>query len=189
MPSFEPRFSINRETSLPGQVTTVDQDSPARQIGCGGKGESFRTVSAAFPSRSGFVQHGVREGRVKSGAPLNFTLGRTRTCSATPTPNCFYAGGTLKVQRIVANIRTPDPTTAHTFYADILGLDLLMDMTWIRTYGSRTKMSVQISFMSEGGSATSDRRLPLKARDGTQRDSPRRTSSRAARSTGYALPN
>ena len=33
MPSFDPRFSINRETSLPGQVTTVDHDSPARQIG------------------------------------------------------------------------------------------------------------------------------------------------------------
>ena len=56
MPSFEPPFSINMQTSLPGQVTTVDQDSPARQIGCGGKGESFRTISAAFPPRSGFVQ-------------------------------------------------------------------------------------------------------------------------------------
>ena len=43
------------QTSLPGQVTTLDQDSPARQIGCGGKGES-RTISAAFPRRSGFDQ-------------------------------------------------------------------------------------------------------------------------------------
>ena len=58
--AFEPPFSINMQTSLPGQVTTVDQDSPARQIGCGGKGESFRTISAAFPPRSGFVQHGAR---------------------------------------------------------------------------------------------------------------------------------
>ena len=32
--------------------------------------------------------------------------------------------------------------------------DLLMDMGWIRTYGSKTKMSVQISFMNEGGSGT-----------------------------------
>ena len=29
-----------------------------------------------------------------------------------------------------------------------------MDMSWIRTYGSKAKMSVQISFMSEGGSGT-----------------------------------
>jgi catechol 2,3-dioxygenase-like lactoylglutathione lyase family enzyme len=60
----------------------------------------------------------------------------------------------LKVQRIVANIKTSDPARAQKFYADILGLDLLMDMTWIRTYGSKRKMSVQVSFMSEGGHGT-----------------------------------
>lgn len=63
-------------------------------------------------------------------------------------------GGSLKVQRIVANVGAVDPVLAEKFYADILGLDLLMDMTWIRTYGSKTKMSVQVSFMSEGGSGT-----------------------------------
>ena len=68
MPSFEPRFSINMQTSLPGQVTLVDQDSHARQIGCGGKGESFRTISAAFPPRSGFVQPYAQAGRRKSAA-------------------------------------------------------------------------------------------------------------------------
>ena len=68
MPSFEPRFSINMETSLPAQVTTVDQDSPARQIGCGGKGESFRTISAAFPPRSGFVQPFRRADRFRPAA-------------------------------------------------------------------------------------------------------------------------
>jgi catechol 2,3-dioxygenase-like lactoylglutathione lyase family enzyme len=47
-----------------------------------------------------------------------------------------------------------DPALAEKFYGDILGLELLMDMSWIRTYGSQTKMSVQVSFMSEGGSGT-----------------------------------
>jgi catechol 2,3-dioxygenase-like lactoylglutathione lyase family enzyme len=60
----------------------------------------------------------------------------------------------LKVQRVVANVRAVDPALAEKFYGDILGLDLLMDMNWIRTYGSKTKMSVQVSFMSEGGSGT-----------------------------------
>jgi catechol 2,3-dioxygenase-like lactoylglutathione lyase family enzyme len=60
----------------------------------------------------------------------------------------------LEVQRIVANVRAVDPALAEKFYGDILGLDLLMDMNWIRTYGSKTKMSVQVSFMSEGGSGT-----------------------------------
>lgn len=58
----------------------------------------------------------------------------------------------MKVQRVVANIAAPDPTVASAFYGDILGLDVLMDMGWIRTYGNEAKMQVQLSFMSEGGS-------------------------------------
>lgn len=60
----------------------------------------------------------------------------------------------MSVRRIVANIRAADPAQAERFYQDILGLDLLMDMSWIRTYGADTQMSVQVSFMSEGGSGT-----------------------------------
>lgn len=48
----------------------------------------------------------------------------------------------------------PDPAAAKRFYQDILGLDVLMDMGWIATYGSRERMSVQVSFMTEGGSGT-----------------------------------
>jgi catechol 2,3-dioxygenase-like lactoylglutathione lyase family enzyme len=43
---------------------------------------------------------------------------------------------------------------AKTFYGDILGLELWMDMGWIATYGSSEQMDVQISFASEGGSGT-----------------------------------
>ena len=60
----------------------------------------------------------------------------------------------MKVQRIVANVSAVDLAPAEKFYGEILGLDLLMDMSWIRTYGSKSKMSVQISFMIEGGSGT-----------------------------------
>ena len=58
----------------------------------------------------------------------------------------------MRVNRIVANVFTPDPTAAKRFYQDIFGLDTLMDMGWIATYGSSQTMSVQISFMTEGGS-------------------------------------
>ncbi|MBC8070560.1 MAG: VOC family protein [Deltaproteobacteria bacterium] len=60
----------------------------------------------------------------------------------------------MKINRIVANVATPDPAAAKSFYQDVLGLDVLMDMGWIATYGSRQTTSVQISFMSEGGSGT-----------------------------------
>ncbi|MDG4899108.1 MULTISPECIES: VOC family protein [unclassified Mesorhizobium] len=60
----------------------------------------------------------------------------------------------VKVRRIVANIETPDIAAAKPFYQGVLGLDQLMDMGWIATYGSQQTMAVQISFMSQGGSGT-----------------------------------
>jgi catechol 2,3-dioxygenase-like lactoylglutathione lyase family enzyme len=60
----------------------------------------------------------------------------------------------MKVKRLVANFATHDAARAQVFYADVLGLDLLMDHGWIRTYGSQAEMSVQVSFASEGGSGT-----------------------------------
>jgi catechol 2,3-dioxygenase-like lactoylglutathione lyase family enzyme len=58
----------------------------------------------------------------------------------------------MKVKRIVANLAVSDPPQAKEFYQDILGLDVLMDMGWIATYGSMQAMTVQVSFMTEGGS-------------------------------------
>lgn len=60
----------------------------------------------------------------------------------------------MKVKRIVANIATADVAAAQRFYDEALGLDMLMDMGWITTYGSDERMSVQLSVMSEGGSST-----------------------------------
>jgi catechol 2,3-dioxygenase-like lactoylglutathione lyase family enzyme len=60
----------------------------------------------------------------------------------------------MKVKRIMANIDTKDVAAAKRFYQDVLGLDVLMDHGWLVTYGSSAKMSVQVSFASEGGSGT-----------------------------------
>ncbi len=60
----------------------------------------------------------------------------------------------MKVKRIVADIAVSDPGAAKRFYQEILGLDILMDMGWIATYGSKDKMAVQVSFMTEGGAGT-----------------------------------
>jgi catechol 2,3-dioxygenase-like lactoylglutathione lyase family enzyme len=60
----------------------------------------------------------------------------------------------MKIKRIVSNIKTSDVKKAHIFYHDVLGLELVMDHGWIRTYGSDSKMTVQVSFASEGGSGT-----------------------------------
>jgi catechol 2,3-dioxygenase-like lactoylglutathione lyase family enzyme len=60
----------------------------------------------------------------------------------------------MKVKRIVANVETQDISKARYFYGEVLGLDQLMDMGFIATYGSHEKMDTQISFLSEGGSGT-----------------------------------
>src|SRR5690606_37413345 len=60
----------------------------------------------------------------------------------------------MKVKRIMSNTATPDPQRAARFYGDILGLDVLMDHGWFRTYGSDASMTVQVSFGSQGGSGT-----------------------------------
>ena len=58
----------------------------------------------------------------------------------------------MKVRRIVANVATQNVEAARAFYQDLLGLDVLMDMGWIATYGSEETARTQVSFMSEGGS-------------------------------------
>lgn len=60
----------------------------------------------------------------------------------------------MKVIRIVANVETQGISKAKYFYGEVLGLDELMDMGFIATFGSHEKMDTQISFLSEGGSGT-----------------------------------
>jgi catechol 2,3-dioxygenase-like lactoylglutathione lyase family enzyme len=60
----------------------------------------------------------------------------------------------MRVKRIVANIKAWDIAAAERFYGDILGLDVLMDLGFIATYGSDETMTVQVGVATEGGSGT-----------------------------------
>ena len=71
----------------------------------------------------------------------------------------------MKVKRIVADIAVSDPAAAKRFYQDVLGLDVLIDLGWIATYGSRQMMSVQISFATEGGSGAPTPDLSIEVDD------------------------
>ena len=71
----------------------------------------------------------------------------------------------MKVKRIVLDIATSDPISAKRFYGDLLGLDVLMDLGWIATFGSREKMSVQVSFAKEGGSGAPTPDLSIEVDD------------------------
>ena len=71
----------------------------------------------------------------------------------------------MKILRIVADIETADVQKADSFYRGVLGLDLAMDHGWIRTYTSKVEMTVQISFLSEGGSGTPVPNLSIEVDD------------------------
>jgi len=71
----------------------------------------------------------------------------------------------VKVKRIVANVKSSNIAAAELFYADLLGLECLMNHSWIATYGSSEQMLVQISFASEGGSGTPTPELSVEVDD------------------------
>ena len=60
----------------------------------------------------------------------------------------------MTVKRIVANIATDRPGDARAFYADILGLRVVMDHGWIMTFATDGAAPPQISIATEGGSGT-----------------------------------
>jgi hypothetical protein len=66
-------------------------------------------------------------------------------------PHAARRSQAVKVKRIVSNIAATDIAAARRFYHDPLGLDVLMDLGWIATYGSDQQTPVQISVANEGG--------------------------------------
>jgi predicted enzyme related to lactoylglutathione lyase len=58
----------------------------------------------------------------------------------------------MTVRRIVANISADSVAEVRRFYAELFGLDVLMDLGWIVTLGSGDTAATQISILSEGGS-------------------------------------
>jgi catechol 2,3-dioxygenase-like lactoylglutathione lyase family enzyme len=71
----------------------------------------------------------------------------------------------VKVKRIVSNVATSDVDKASAFYKEILGLKVLMDLGWIRTFGSTSKTTIQVSVMSEGGSGTAVPDISIEVND------------------------
>jgi lactoylglutathione lyase len=60
----------------------------------------------------------------------------------------------MTVRRIVANLAADDPAQGRAFYEDLLGLKVVMDHGWIRTFAADTQAAPQISIATQGGSGT-----------------------------------
>lgn len=57
------------------------------------------------------------------------------------------------VARIVPNLHAAEPAADADLYTDVLGLEIVMDLGWIRTYAAPGDPSVQISVMSHDATA------------------------------------
>jgi catechol 2,3-dioxygenase-like lactoylglutathione lyase family enzyme len=86
----------------------------------------------------------------------------------------------MAVRRVVANIAVANTKDAARFYGDVFGLDIVMDLGWIVTFGSGQSMQVQLSVMTEGGSGTPVPDISIEVDDLDE------TLSRAVRD-GYAI--
>jgi catechol 2,3-dioxygenase-like lactoylglutathione lyase family enzyme len=71
----------------------------------------------------------------------------------------------MQVKRIIANMPAAEPAAVDAFYRGVLGLELAMDHGWIRTYAGAARMTVQVSFASEGGSGTPVPELSIEVDD------------------------
>lgn len=61
----------------------------------------------------------------------------------------------MTVKRIVVNVATDSISEVKRFYADLFGLEVVMDLGWIVTLASGETAPTQISVASEGGSGAS----------------------------------
>ena len=58
----------------------------------------------------------------------------------------------MAVERIVPNLRAPDPTALAAFYARVFGIETKMDMGWIVFLEAASSGPHKLQLASEGGS-------------------------------------
>lgn len=59
----------------------------------------------------------------------------------------------MTVKRVVPDLHADDPTAGDDFYAEVLGLDLVMDLGWVATYADPGNPRAQVNLMREDASA------------------------------------
>jgi len=59
----------------------------------------------------------------------------------------------MAIERIVPDLHAEDPAAGRGFYADVLGLEVVMDHGWIVTYADPANPRAQLSVMREDASA------------------------------------
>ncbi len=59
----------------------------------------------------------------------------------------------MTVKRIVPDFQSPDPGASRDFYADVLGLEVVMDLGWVVTFACADAPHAQITVMTKDATA------------------------------------
>jgi catechol 2,3-dioxygenase-like lactoylglutathione lyase family enzyme len=59
----------------------------------------------------------------------------------------------MSVRRIVPDFQSPDPAESREFYAEVLGLEVVMDLGWVMTFAAPGNPAAQLTVMREDASA------------------------------------
>jgi catechol 2,3-dioxygenase-like lactoylglutathione lyase family enzyme len=62
-------------------------------------------------------------------------------------------GVSVAVKRIVPDLHAPEPAASGAFYAEVLGLEVVMDLGWIVTFADPANPAAQLSVMREDATA------------------------------------
>ncbi len=60
----------------------------------------------------------------------------------------------VSVRRVVPDFQAPEPAAAAEFYAQVLGLEVVMDLGWIVTFAAPDNPAAQISVMRQDATAS-----------------------------------
>jgi predicted enzyme related to lactoylglutathione lyase len=59
----------------------------------------------------------------------------------------------MEIRRILPDFEAPNPSAGAEFYAEVLGLEVAMDLGWVVTYAAPGNPAAQLNVMREDASA------------------------------------
>jgi catechol 2,3-dioxygenase-like lactoylglutathione lyase family enzyme len=71
----------------------------------------------------------------------------------------------MSISRVVPNIKSERFDENRSFYVDLLGFELVMDMGWIMTFASPTNPTAQVSILSRDATASAQPDMSIEVQD------------------------
>jgi catechol 2,3-dioxygenase-like lactoylglutathione lyase family enzyme len=70
----------------------------------------------------------------------------------------------MRIRRVVPDLHG-DPAAARSFYEDVVGMELGMDLGWVATFGSTSNETAQLTVISRDATAPLDPDVTIEVED------------------------